>query len=105
MIGREAYHNPYWMASCDARYYDTMGEPKLRSEIVEAMLPYIRFQLEQHGGAGLKLNSITRHMLGLAAGMPGARAIRHSLFVFCWLCRGVLVLLLVVFVCFLSLAV
>jgi len=79
MIGREAYHNPYWMASFDARYFDTMGEPKLRSEIVEAMLPYIRFQLEQHGGAGLKLNSITRHMLGLAAGMPGARAFRQTL--------------------------
>lgn len=45
------------------------------------MLPYIKRQLELHGdnGRGLRLNSITRHMLGLMAGMPGARAFRQTL--------------------------
>jgi tRNA-dihydrouridine synthase A len=45
------------------------------------MQPYIREQLERHGkaGSGLRLNSITRHMLGLMAGMPGARAFRQTL--------------------------
>jgi tRNA-dihydrouridine synthase A len=83
MIGREAYHNPYWMASFDARYYDDHSAIKSRPEILEAMVPYIRDQLQRYGdtgkGRGLKLNSITRHMLGLMVGVPGARAFRQTL--------------------------
>lgn len=83
MLGREAYHNPYWMASFDARYYADPAAPKSRAEVLAAMLPYIREQLERHGkserGGGLKLNSITRHMLGLMAGLPGARSFRQTL--------------------------
>jgi tRNA-dihydrouridine synthase A len=83
MLGREAYHNPYLMTSFDARYYGDTATPKSRSEVVQAMLPYIREQLALHGksgvGGGLKLNSITRHMLGLMAGLPGARSFRQSL--------------------------
>ncbi|MFX6759436.1 hypothetical protein ABTH30_21330, partial [Acinetobacter baumannii] len=78
MLGREAYHNPYLMASFDARYYGDLdgGCQPSRAEVIEAMLPYIKRQLELHGdnGRGLRLNSITRHMLGLLTGMPGARA-------------------------------
>jgi tRNA-dihydrouridine synthase A len=83
MLGREAYHNPYWMAPFDARYFDDATPAKSRAEVLRAMLPYIREQLELYGqsatGGGLKLNSITRHMLGLMAGMPGARAFRQAL--------------------------
>jgi tRNA-dihydrouridine synthase A len=80
MLGREAYHNPYFLASFDARYYAAHVGVKSRGEILEAMLPYIRSQLDQCGkGGGLKLNSITRHMLGLMAGMPGARRFRQTL--------------------------
>jgi tRNA-dihydrouridine synthase A len=79
MLGREAYHNPYLMAGFDAHYYGDATPPKTRAEVLEAMLPYIRTQLARHGGAGLKLNSITRHMLGLMAGLPGARAYRQTL--------------------------
>ena len=81
MLGREAYHNPYLMASFDARYYGDDATPKTRAQVIEAMVPYIREQLARYGnnGAGLKLNSITRHMLGLMAGMPGARAFRQTL--------------------------
>jgi tRNA-dihydrouridine synthase A len=81
MLGREAYHNPYLMATFDARYYGDDATVKSRAEILEAMQPYIRDQLARFGdnGAGLKLNSITRHMLGLTAGMPGARAFRQTL--------------------------
>jgi len=83
MLGREAYHNPYLMASFDARYYGDLdgGRQPSRAEVIEAMLPYIKRQLELHGdnGRGLRLNSITRHMLGLLAGMPGARAFRQTL--------------------------
>jgi tRNA-dihydrouridine synthase A len=42
-------------------------------------VPYIADQLARHGERGLKLNSITRHMLGLTAGLPGARAFRQML--------------------------
>jgi tRNA-dihydrouridine synthase A len=85
MLGREAYHNPYMMADFDARYYQDTKPIKSRTEILEAMLPYIHSQLARNGtetkqaGGGLKLNSITRHMLGLMAGMPGARTFRHTL--------------------------
>jgi tRNA-dihydrouridine synthase A len=82
MIGREAYHNPYLMSAFDARYYQDDVPIKSRADILEAMLPYIHAQLARHGkdsGGGLKLNSITRHMLGLMAGMSGARMFRQTL--------------------------
>ncbi|HVK94847.1 MAG TPA: tRNA dihydrouridine(20/20a) synthase DusA [Noviherbaspirillum sp.] len=82
MLGREAYHNPYLMASFDARYYGDHAVPaKSRIEVLQAMLPYIREQLARYGnnGTGLRLNSLTRHMLGLMTGMPGARAFRQTL--------------------------
>lgn len=82
MIGREAYHNPYLMAAFDSRYYGDDTPMKTREEVVRAMLPYIGSQLARYGkyaGGGLKLNSITRHMLGLVTGLPGARAFRQTL--------------------------
>lgn len=83
MIGREAYHNPYLMAAFDARYYGDDTPVKSRADILQAMQPYIHAQLARYGkaapGGGLRLNSITRHMLGLLAGMPGARAFRQTL--------------------------
>jgi tRNA-dihydrouridine synthase A len=79
MLGREAYHNPYLMAGWDARFYGDEAPVKSREQVLEAMIPYIAAQLAQHGGHGLKLNSITRHMLGLMAGLPGARAFRQLL--------------------------
>ncbi|WP_414691387.1 tRNA dihydrouridine(20/20a) synthase DusA [Noviherbaspirillum sp.] len=83
MIGREAYHNPYLMASFDARYYGDATPVKSRAEVLQAMLPYMREQLVRYGksrvGGGLRLNSMTRHMLGLMAGMQGARAFRQIL--------------------------
>jgi tRNA-dihydrouridine synthase A len=81
MLGREAYHNPYLMTAFDARYYGDDTPPKTRAEILQAMQPYIADQLASYGkgGTGLRLNSITRHMLGLMTGLPGARAFRQTL--------------------------
>ena len=76
MLGREAYHNPYLMAAFDARYYGAVAAPLSRQQIIEAMQPYISAQL---AAGGPRLNSITRHMLGLMAGLPGARAFRQQL--------------------------
>jgi tRNA-dihydrouridine synthase A len=79
MMGREAYHNPYAMAGYDARFYGDPSPARSRDEVLEAMIPYIQEQLAQHGARGLKLNSITRHMLGLMAGLPGARGFRQAM--------------------------
>ncbi|MDY0974795.1 tRNA dihydrouridine(20/20a) synthase DusA [Massilia sp. CFBP9012] len=81
MLGREAYHNPWTMADWDRRFYgDTdAGRPRSRVEVLEAMIPYIEEQLRRYGPLGLKLNSITRHMLGLMQGLPGARSFRQTL--------------------------
>jgi tRNA-dihydrouridine synthase A len=79
MLGREAYHNPFMMAGFDQRYYgDTAGRPT-REQVLAAMVPYIEAQLKHEGGRGLKLNSITRHMLGLMQGLPGAKSFRQTL--------------------------
>ena len=77
MLGREAYHNPYVMADYDARFYGDDAPVKSRTEVLAAMLPYIATQLAEYGEKGLKLNSITRHMLGIMTGLPGARSFRQ----------------------------
>jgi tRNA-dihydrouridine synthase A len=79
MLGREAYHNPWLMSEFDLRYYGDPTTAKERIDVLHAMVPYIQAQLARHGARGLKLNSMTRHMLGLMAGMPGARAFRQVL--------------------------
>jgi tRNA-dihydrouridine synthase A len=79
MLGREAYHNPFVMAHFDQRFYGAPGASPTREQVLEAMVPYIAAQLAQHGARGLKLNSVTRHMLGLMAGLPGARGFRQLL--------------------------
>lgn len=81
MLGREAYHNPFLMAGFDARYYGGLddGIQATREQVIEAMMAYASAQLALHAVKGLRLNSITRHMLGLMAGLPGARAFRQVL--------------------------
>ncbi|MBA5605205.1 tRNA dihydrouridine(20/20a) synthase DusA [Duganella sp. FT3S] len=79
MLGREAYHNPFMMAGFDQRYYGDTAERPTREQVLAAMVPYIEAQLKQEGGRGLKLNSITRHMLGLMQGLPGAKLFRQTL--------------------------
>jgi tRNA-dihydrouridine synthase A len=74
MIGRQAYHHPYFLAELERHLNPDYSLPE-RREIVEQMIPYIEQQLDQ----GEKLNRITRHMLGLFAGQPGARAWRRYL--------------------------
>ncbi|WP_150127724.1 tRNA dihydrouridine(20/20a) synthase DusA [Janthinobacterium psychrotolerans] len=77
MLGREAYHNPYVMAQFDQRYYGAEAQVKTREQVLEAMIPYIAAQLAQE--ERMKLNSITRHMLGLMQNLPGARGFRQTL--------------------------
>ena len=74
MLGRAAYETPYALAETDARFYGAKHIPT-RREVVETMLPYVEAQRSQ----GVPLNSMTRHMLGLFAGQPGARAWRRHI--------------------------
>ena len=75
MIGRAAYENPYLLAEMDRRFFGSVQQPPSRHAIIQAFLPYVENQLQQ----GTPLNSITRHILGLFQGIPGARAWRRFL--------------------------
>ncbi|MDC9729935.1 MAG: tRNA dihydrouridine(20/20a) synthase DusA [Methyloprofundus sp.] len=75
MIGREAYHNPYILVEADNLIYQGSLAVKTRQDIVLELIPYIQEQL----GKGVKLHSITRHILGLFHGVAGARAWRREL--------------------------
>jgi len=72
MIGRQAYHQPYFLAELEKHFNPHWAMPS-RQDIVENMMPYV----DQQVAGGASLNSITRHMLGLFAGQPGARAWRR----------------------------
>lgn len=75
MIGRAAYHQPAdILCQADRRIFGS-GTDTTAEGVVEAMLPYIDAHLE----AGGKLSAVTRHMLGLFAGRPGARIWRRVL--------------------------
>lgn len=74
MIGRQAYHDPYFLARLEQHLDPSVPLPD-RRDIVRVMLPYIETELAR----GERLGRITRHMLGLFAGEPGARAWRRYL--------------------------
>lgn len=75
MIGRAAYHDPYLLADADWRLFGDGHPVPSREEVIEGMLPYIERQMR----GGESLHAITRHLLGLYHGVPGARAFRRKL--------------------------
>ncbi len=75
MMGREAYHNPFLLAEVDNQFFKQTEQIKTRHEVVLELIPYIN----QHLLEGGRLNHITRHILGLFHGVPGARAWRRIL--------------------------
>jgi tRNA-dihydrouridine synthase A len=75
MIGRAAYHDPYLLARADHRLFGDHRPAPSREEVVLALMPYIRRELTQ----GTRLHAVTRHILGLFHGRPGARAWRRRL--------------------------
>ena len=74
MIGREAYKNPYFLADIEHEIFQT-ANIKSRSDVINALLPYIDNALQN----GVQLKDITRHMLGLYRGIPGAKRWRQIL--------------------------
>lgn len=75
MLGRAAYHDPMILAEVDARFFGDTRPTITLAEIEAEMAAYAEREL----GKGARLNQITRHMLGLANGLPGARRFRQIL--------------------------
>jgi len=80
MLGREAYHNPWWLSQWDAAFYanqplpDGQTAPTLadmtRETVEQQMVDYMAREQAAHG---TPWPTIARHMLGLRHGLPGAR--------------------------------
>jgi tRNA-dihydrouridine synthase A len=74
MLGREAYHNPWWLSEWDVAFYGAAPSGISRESVEEQMVDYMEREAAAHGTAWY---SIARHMLGLRHGMPGARKWRQ----------------------------
>ncbi|WGZ93867.1 MAG: tRNA dihydrouridine(20/20a) synthase DusA [Candidatus Thiothrix putei] len=73
MVGREAYHNPWLLAQVDSALYGVDDPFQDRKAVLAAFLDYVQVQQ----AAGVALNHMSRHILGLFQGMQGARAFRR----------------------------
>jgi tRNA-dihydrouridine synthase A len=75
MLGRAAYHNPYLLAEVDSCIFGGGHAAPSREEVLEEYTAYA----EQHLQEGTRLHHLTRHILGLYHGQPGARGYRRFL--------------------------
>jgi tRNA-dihydrouridine synthase A len=74
MLGREAYHNPWWLAEWDARFFNAADTSATRESIEAQMCDYMVREAAAHGTPWA---SIARHMLGLRHGLAGSRRWRQ----------------------------
>lgn len=75
MLGREAYQNPWLLADVDRQLFGCDNPLHSREQVIARMLPYAAQQRAQ----GVPINHITRHLLGLYQGVPGARQFRRHI--------------------------
>ncbi|MPZ40664.1 MAG: tRNA dihydrouridine(20/20a) synthase DusA [Rhizobiales bacterium] len=75
MMGRAAYQEPWRLLAVDPLIFGKAATFASGKAVVQAMMPYV----EQELARGTRLSIITRHMLGLFRGVPGARAFRRVL--------------------------
>lgn len=75
MVGREAYHNPYFLSEVDRRIFGKPADPVSREHILDRLIPYVRKELQSEE----RLHSVSRHILGLFHGAAGARAWRRHI--------------------------
>jgi len=75
MIGREAYHRPQLLAELQQALHPDDPLPPAPAEVLEMMRAYAH----RETAGGTPLNAITRHMLGMLSGQPGARTLRQVL--------------------------
>ena len=74
MLGREAYHNPWWLAGWDAAFFGATSAELTRDIVEERMVSYMEREAAEHGTPWY---SIARHMLGLRHGLAGSRKWRQ----------------------------
>jgi tRNA-dihydrouridine synthase A len=75
MLGRVAYHDPYFLAQADWRAFGDEMPARSRAEVLRALVPYAAAQLAR----GVPLRAIARHLLGLYHGRSGGRHFRRIL--------------------------
>lgn len=75
MVGREAYHNPWILSEVDSRFYGAERFNRSRHEVVEAFFPYMEEELQK----GNRIAYMSRHILGIFNGLPGARQFRRHI--------------------------
>lgn len=73
MLGREIYQNPYLLAEVDQRIYGVDKPVVSREEVMEGFIAYATEQVAK----GVRINYMTRHILGLYQGLPGSRKFRR----------------------------
>ena len=75
MVGREAYHNPWWLSTWDAEFFGSARAVEVNREHVEEQM--VAYMQREAAADGTPWYSIARHMLGLRHGLPGARRWRQ----------------------------
>src|SRR5512146_26698 len=75
MLGRVAYHDPYFLADADRRLFGDARSPRSRADVLHALVRYVYAQHAQ----GVPVRAIARHVLGLYHGCPGGRQFRRIL--------------------------
>lgn len=73
MLGRAAYHNPYLLADVDRRFFGSSRPIPDRESVLERFAVFAENQLAE----GVRLNHMSRHIVGLFQGQPGARRFRR----------------------------
>jgi tRNA-dihydrouridine synthase A len=75
MLGRAAYQNPWLLSDVDAELFRALANERTREDVLDELVDYA----ERHVANDGRLNNLTRHILGLYHGRPGARAFRRYL--------------------------
>jgi len=75
MMGRAAYQEPWRLLQVDPLIYGAPAPFESSKAAIEAFIPYVDRELAQ----GTRLHAMTRHVLGLFQGVPGARAFRRHI--------------------------
>ncbi len=75
MMGREAYSNPYIMSRVDAELYQDGGQPRSRDQVLSDFVDYV----EKNIAAGVRLNHMSKHVVGLYHGEPSSRLFRRHI--------------------------
>ena len=73
MMGRAAYHNPWLLTEVENRVFEQQSPYSNPLQALDAFLPYMQEQLHQ----GVRLSAMTKHILGLFQGRPGAKQFKR----------------------------